>query len=307
VDSQRVAPLAERFRIPGAAEIVSGNGGLTKVVISAPEATGEMYLHGAHVTSWVPPGQAEVLYLSPNSLFQDGRAIRGGVPICFPWFGDKQGDPAAPAHGFVRTKSWELTAIERVGQGIAVTMSAASDEASRKRWPFDFRITCRATFSRELKLELIVTNTGTSGFTFEEALHVYFAVENAESAFVRGLDAVRYLDKTDNRREKMQSDDVHFEAETDRVYLDTEQALQLFDPVGKRRVGIEKQNSRTTVVWNPWVQKSIELKDLGADQWKRFVCVETTNVSPFAVQLPPGESHTMAAVISVRSGLEPST
>jgi glucose-6-phosphate 1-epimerase len=299
MNSPSAVALAQRFAIPGKAEIVAGNGGLARVVISAPEASGEMYLHGAHVTSWKPRDEAEVLYLSPNSLFQDGRAIRGGVPICFPWFGDKQGDPSAPAHGFVRTKSWELDGIESVGQGIVVTMSTVSDDTTRRLWPYDFRLVCHATFGHDLKLELIATNTGSSSFEIEEALHAYFAVEDAESAFVRGLDATRYLDKTDNRIEKTQTGDIHLSAETDRIYLDTGGPVQLFDPVRARRVNVEKHNSHTTVVWNPWIQKSTELRDLGGEQWKKFVCVETSNVDPRPVQLRPGESQTMTAVFSV--------
>ncbi len=292
-----VANLDSHFGIAGVAKVVAGNSGLTKVVISAAEATGEMYLHGGHVTSWAPTGSGEVLYLSPNSLFQVGHAIRGGVPVCFPWFGDKADDPSAPAHGFVRTKAWQLQSIELVGKDVAVSMSTENSEDARKWWPHEFRLVCHATFGRELKLELIVTNTGASSFSFEEALHAYFAVGDAESAFVRGLDATKFIDKTDHRTEKMQSGDVHISTETDRVYLATESELQLFDPASQRRINIAKENSRTTVVWNPWSEKSMALKDLGADQWKKFVCIETTNVLPSAVQLGPGQSHTMAAIV----------
>ena len=295
--SPSVAALKERFGIPGVAEILTGNGGLAKVVVSAPEATGEMYLHGAQVTSWISSGRNEALYVSPNSIWQDGRAIRGGVPICFPWFGDKQGDPSAPAHGFVRTKSWELEGIESRGEGIEVTMSTTSDDVTRKWWPFDFRLICRGTFARGLQIDLIVTNSGSSAFWFEEALHAYFAVGDAESALVHGLDATRYIDKTDNRVEKMQSGDIYITAETDRVYLDTTGPVELVDLATSRRIHIWKQSSQTTVVWNPWMEKSIALKDLGPEQWKEFVCIETANVAPLALKLEPGETHTMVVEV----------
>ncbi len=298
--SQTTAALAQRFGIPGKAEVVAGNGGLAKVVISTPEASGEMYLHGAHVTSWKPKDRGEVLYLSPNSLFQDGRAIRGGVPVCFPWFGDKADDPSAPAHGFVRTKEWQLDGIEQDGASVVVSMSTQSDEDTRKWWPFDFRLVSRATFGEQLKLELIVTNTGATPFRFEEALHAYFAVGDTESAMVRGLDATHYLDKTDKFMEKTQSGDVRFAAETDRVYLDTTSELEVVDRAANRSINVEKQNSRTTVVWNPWSEKSAALKDLGAGEWKKFVCIETTNVGASAVKLAAGESQTMAMIARVR-------
>ena len=295
--SSTIADLNRRFGLNGLAEVISGNGGLGKVVVSTSGCFGEMYLHGAHITSWVPKDCGEALYLSPNSLFQGGRAIRGGVPVCFPWFGDKVDDPAAPAHGFVRTKEWQLESIEQLGNDVAVVMSTQSDADTRKWWPHDFSLICRATFGTQLKIELIVTNTGSAPFSFEEALHAYFGVSDANSAFVRGLDATRYLDKTDNFMEKTQSGDVHFSAETDRVYLATEKELTLFDPAGKRRIGVQKENSRTTVVWNPWSEKSGALKDLGADQWTHFVCIETTNIGPFAVPLAPQQSHIMTAVV----------
>ena len=288
-----VSTLQSRWRIPGA-KVVAGNGGLPKIVITTAEVEGEMYLHGGHVTSWSPAGSGEVLYLSPNSLFQDGRAIRGGVPVCFPWFGDKADDNSAPAHGFVRTKAWDLASIEQAGQDVIVTVSTQSDDGTRKWWPHDFLLSCRVSFGTELKIELIVTNTGAAPCTFEEALHAYFAVRDAEAAFVKGLAQADYIDKTDRFTEKRQSGDVHFSAETDRVYLATERDLELVNP-GKRSIRIEKGNSRTTVVWNPWSEKSAALKDLGAGEWRHFVCIETTNVGPFAVKLEPQQSHTMTA------------
>ncbi len=293
MNSQATAALAERFGIPGTAEVTAGNGGLRKVLVTTGGATGEMYLHGGHVTSWKPAGADEVLYLSPNSLFQTGKAIRGGIPVCFPWFGDKADDPTAPAHGFVRASEWQLQSIEPTAKDVVVSMFTQSDDSTRKRWPHDFRLVCRASFGERLKVELIVTNTGPSGFTFEEALHAYFAITDSATAAVRGLDSTRYIDKTDHRIEKTQSGDVQFAAETDRVYLDTTQDLQLFDPAGKSELRVEKRNSRTTVVWNPWSEKSVALKDLGAGEWKKFVCIETTNVGPFAVQLQPGQSHSL--------------
>lgn len=300
-----IADLNRHLGIPRIAEVLAGRDGLPMVAVRSEEANGEVYLHGGHVTSWKPKDSEEALYLSPKSLFQPGHAIRGGIPVCFPWFGDKTDNPTAPAHGFVRTKAWELASIERSGQDVVVSMSTESSDDARKWWPYDFRLLCRASFGRQLKVELIVTNTDAASFTFEEALHAYFAVKDAKAAFVRGLNATFYLDKTDNRREKMQSGDIHFSAETDRVYLDTEHDVELVDPAGKRHLNVRKRNSRTTVLWNPWSEKSTVLKDLGANQWKSFVCIESSNVAPFAIKLEPGESHTMAAVISVAAGLEP--
>ena len=245
-----------RFEIPGIARIVEGNGGLPKVSVSFPEAAGEMYLHGAHVTSWKPAGGEEVLFLSSRARWEDGRAIRGGVPVCFPWFGDKADDPKAPAHGFVRLKTWQLESIARAGSTVTVSMFTESDENTQKWWPAEFRLVHRATFARELSLELEMTNTGRTPLCFEEALHAYHRVGSIEAARVRGLDTVHYLDKTDSDREKVQQGAIVVDSETDRVYLDTTDAIELEDPALHRRTLVSKQNSRTTTVWNPWVRKA---------------------------------------------------
>ncbi len=288
-----------RFEIPGIARIVEGNGGLPKVSVGSPEAAGEMYLHGAHVTSWKPAGGEEVLFLSSRARWEDGRAIRGGVPVCFPWFGDKADDPKAPAHGFVRLKTWQLESIARAGSTVTVSMFTESDENTQKWWPAEFRLVHRATFARELSLELEMTNTGRTPLCFEEALHAYHRVGSIEAARVRGLDTVHYLDKTDSDREKVQQGAIVVDSETDRVYLDTTDAIELEDPALHRRTLVSKQNSRTTTVWNPWVRKAHALSDLGDSEWREFICIETCNAGDFAVALGPGRQYTMKAVVRV--------
>ena len=293
------AELNRRFEIPNIATVVEGNGGLQKVCVNCPKAAGEIYLHGAHVTSWTPAGGREALFLSSQSRWESGRAIRGGVPICFPWFGDKTDDPTAPAHGFVRTKAWELESIVKAGDGVTVIMSTESGKDTKRWWAAEFRLVYRATFASELKLELAVTNTGETAVRFEEALHSYHRVGNALEARVAGLDSIQYIDKADLNQEMSQHGDVVIAAETDRVYLNTGDEVDVQDSVLCRRTRVAKENSLTTVVWNPWVQKAHSLSDLGDDEWKQMICIETSNVSHFAVDLAPGREHTMKAFVRV--------
>ena len=294
------APGTSRSRTKDqGASVVTGNGGLEKVSVDSANASGEMYLHGAHVTSWKPRGREEVLFLSSGTRWEDGRAIRGGVPICFPWFGDKAGDSKAPAHGFVRTKEWQLESIVRVEDGVQVSMFTESDQETKRWWPADFHLAYRVTFGSELTLELEATNTGKASLRFEEALHAYHKVGNVLNARVGGLNAVEYIDKTDSNRKKIQGGPIAVVSETDRVYLNTQCAIELDDPVLHRRTHVEKQNSRTTVVWNPWMQKAHSLPDLADNEWIEMVCIETSNVADFAVELAPGLQHTMKAVVRV--------
>ena len=294
-----IAQSDHRFEIPGTAQVVEGNGGLPKVRITSPEVGGEMYLYGAHVTSWKPVGGEEVLFLSSQSRWEHGHAIRGGVPVCFPWFGDKADDPKAPAHGFVRTKAWQLESIAQVGAAVTVSMFTESNEDTKRWWPAEFRMVHRATFGSELSLELVVTNTGRTSLRFEEALHAYHRVGNITDGRLRGLDKVHYLDKTDSNRKKIQHGEIVIVSETDRVYLNTRDTIELEDPVLYRRIRVTKENSLTTVVWNPWVQKAHSLADLADDEWTQMICIESSNVSDFAVDLAPGQQHKMKAIVRV--------
>jgi glucose-6-phosphate 1-epimerase len=299
-----IAELNRKFGIPGVAEVVAGNGELPKVHITSAVAVGDIYLHGAHVTSWYPRGLDEVLFLSSASKWVDGKAIRGGVPISFPWFADKADDPKAPAHGFVRTKSWSLDSIVAKADEVTVTMSTANDESTKAWWPGDFRANYRASFGTTLKLELEIQNTGATTFTFQEALHSYFKVGDVRSARVRGLNNIDYLDKTDHYREKIQQGDVEITSETDRVYLDTQAQVNLLDPVLHRYIRIAKEGSGTTVIWNPWLEKGSAMSDLGPDEWIKMLCIETSNVLTFAVELAAGGTHHMCSVITTISNAE---
>src|SRR5438132_9324519 len=286
-----IATRYREFEIPGSAQGVEGNGGFPKVRITTPDVIGEIYLHRAHITSWKPDGKEEVLFLSSQSRWEHGHAIRGGVPICFPWFGGKTDDPEAAAPGFVGTNAWHLESIAQVGDAVTVTMFTESDEGTKRWWPAEFRLVHRATFGSELSLELVVTNTGGTSLRFEEALHAYHRVGNIEKTRVRGLDTVHYFDKTDSNRKKMQHGEIVIVSETDRVYLDTRDPIELEDPVLRRRTRVTKDNSRTTVVWNPWVQKAHSLSDFADDEWVQMICIESSNVSDFAVDLAPGQRH----------------
>jgi glucose-6-phosphate 1-epimerase len=289
--------LDRRHGIAGVAHLVEGQGGLTQVRVTTAAATGEIYLHGAHVTSWRPAGHPDALFVSAASRWEPGRGIRGGIPVCFPWFANKAGDPQAPSHGFVRTRSWTLDSIAHTGADVVVNLSIESDAQTRELWPFDFRLVLRATFGAMLHVELTATNTGDAPLNFEEALHTYYAIGDAASVRISGLDGGRYRDKVDGGRERVQQGDITIDGETDRVYLDTTAAVEIHDPALQRRLHISKSGSRSTVVWNPWIERARALADL-QDDWRRMVCVETANVAPSDVVLQPGGSHRLALTVS---------
>lgn len=275
-----------------------GMGGLTCVRVASPEARGEMYLHGGHVMSWAPAGGEDVLFVSRQARWEPGRAIRGGVPVCFPWFGAHRSRSDAPSHGFARTREWRLDGIEETASGVVVTMCLESDDETRRSWPHEFRLVHRVTFGRALTMELVTTNTGDVPFHFEEALHTYFRVAAIDRVRIHGLDDLRYLDTLTNPpATRTESGVITFEGETDRIYLAPMAPIAIEDD--GRRVTLQTVGAGAAVVWNPWIAKARALADLGDDEWTGFVCVETCNVEPRGVDLAAGETHVMSVTAVV--------
>lgn len=298
--SSHIEALNRRFGKEGLSEIVPGNGGLPVLRITSPAGSAEIYLQGAHVTSWRPAGQEEVLFVSEQSDWAPGKAIRGGIPICFPWFGPKADDPSAPNHGFARLRDWRLDSLTSLEDGgVTAVFVLESDAASRTLWPHQFCTAYRITIGKTLRLELSVINTGTEPLRCEEALHTYFRIGAVKEVSVEGLDQTNYLDKNDKFRQKHQDGDLRFTGPVDHVYLQTTGPVEVIDRALHRKLRTEKLHSDTTVVWNPWEQGAAALSDFGDEEWHSMVCVEGSNVMNSAVLLAPGEEHMLRVTLSV--------
>jgi glucose-6-phosphate 1-epimerase len=287
--------------LPSGATLQAGRGGLPCLAIDTPACTGEIHLHGAHVTAWRPRGSEPVIWMSRHSAFETGRPIRGGIPVCFPWFGPHPSDPSRPPHGFARLSTWTLDRVERrTGDVVAVTMSLRAGTDDPRVWPHRCTLALEAAFGRQLVVALSVRNDGDSPCTFQEALHTYFAVRDVRQAAIQGLAGTTYVDKVrGGERFRQDAAPIGFGGETDRVYLDTESAVAIVDAALGRRIVVEKQGSRTTVVWNPWIAKAKAMPDFGDEEWPAMVCVETANALDNALTLAPGDTHRLQASIRV--------
>jgi glucose-6-phosphate 1-epimerase len=304
----RVHPVAldARFGVPGIIAFEPGSGGLTRAVVTTAAATAHVYLHGAHVAHFQPASSAPALFLSPRSAFAPGRAIRGGVPVIFPWFGPNPDDPRAPDHGFARTAEWAVESVEVEGEIATLALALEASEATRAVWPHAFRLRYRISIGTALDLAVTVENRSPAVFSFQEALHTYLHVGDVEEASVRGLEDTTYIDKADNMARKAHGrEPVRLRGLTDRVYLDTEHACEVDDPVLGRRLSIAKRGSRTTVIWNPGRDVARGMADLGAEAWRSMLCVETANAADNTVRLGPGQRHEMAARLTVASADSP--
>ncbi|MBA3710118.1 MAG: D-hexose-6-phosphate mutarotase [Planctomycetes bacterium] len=282
-------------------ETVPGAGGLPRIAVSNPLATADIYLHGAQVASWRPAGQRDVLWMSPRSHFTPGKAIRGGVPICWPWFSAHPTDPALPSHGFARLRDWRVERAEAQADGSSVIeLSLESDAASLAMWPHSFRATYRVVIGARLEMTLAVENRSGQEAVLSEALHSYFAVGDVRRCTVTGLQGRSYRDRSTGPTPAIQGQSaLAFAGETDRVYLATTDTCTIEDPVHRRRITIAKSGSESTVVWNPWTDRARELTDLGEDAWPGMLCVETANAGEHSVRVPAGGRHEMSATFSV--------
>ena len=296
--SHAPAMLNKQFPISGL-HFEAGNGGLTRAVINTPAATGEIYLHGAHVTAWQPADQSPVLWMSGCSNFESGKPIRGGVPVCFPWFGPHPSDPTAPAHGHARVLEWEIVAAREMSSGgIELTLEKHIE-------PFLAKFTIEFGTHLRMNFSTVLTSAATGSQSFESALHTYFSVGDVRSISIAGLEASSYIDKMNHATRKPATGlPVTFSGETDRVYSDPGPCCVLSDSMLKRTIKIRKSGSRSTVVWNPWIDKSVRMPDFGDHEWPGMVCFETGNVGLDAVVLAPGESHSITATIEVDQWLE---
>lgn len=279
--------------IPGRITLKTGIGGLRFLELRCRGSEAHVYLHGAHVLHYQPAGHTPVLWHSQKSFFEANKPIRGGVPVCWPWFGAHPSDASRPAHGFARLREWE-----------PVTSSAPAEEATSVtlQLPTSPDVQALATLTVILKETLTITlktvNTGAEDLPLSEALHSYFAVSDVRNISLTGLDGQRYIDTVPAGHPVLtQSGPVTFTSETDRLYVDTQHACTIFDPGLKRRILICKENSHATVVWNPWIEKAARMVDFGDHEYPEMVCVETANCGPNTLRIPPGDTHTLTACI----------
>ena len=304
--SMTAATLNESFAVPGVLHFEEA-GPLQRAQITLPSCSATVYLHGAHLTHWQPAGQAPVLFLSPDSEFAPGKPIRGGVPICFPWFGPRGGGQPGPSHGFARIQDWTVAnAALLPGEEptLHLTFTLGPTELSRSLGFDHFRVAFELIFGadagRTATLRLSVANLAPEPLVFEEALHTYFAVADVRNTQIAGLSDAPYLDKTDGGRQKTTpAGELVLTGTTDRVFPEHPGPVRIHDRGNQRTLTNTKQNSATTVLWNPWAEVSATFSDLPNDSWPGFVCVESGNTGADKVELASNQAYTLEATFSV--------
>ena len=269
-------------------------------------------LQGAQLLEYRPRGDKPVLWLSDRASYQRGHSVRGGVPVCWPWFGAFERNPAnvramtadnsapPPAHGLVRSCDWTLHSLRDSDDCTEVTLQLRSDTLQPSLWPQTALLQLTIGVGATLTMALTTHNLGDTPLALTQALHTYLAVSAIEQVRLSGFETARYIDTLDDWREKTQRTAITFNGETDRIYLDVPHAVQLHDDGWQRTITLRASGSSSAVVWNPWIEKSQRLSQFRADAWRDMVCIETANVLSNAIELAPQTSHTLALEIDSR-------
>jgi glucose-6-phosphate 1-epimerase len=291
--------LNQNFGIEGEVAFREDDRGALVSEIRNASGSGAIAIQGAQVLSWTPAGQAPVVWLSPAARFAPGKSLRGGAPVCWPWFGPHPEDRDKPAHGFARNRDWDVREVNSLTQGTRVVMAFAPNDAERVMWPYDAELILAVTLGERLRFDLTTRNLGSEAITITQAIHTYFQVGDIGAVRVEGLDGCEYIDKTSSDARIRQAGPILIDREVNRIYLDCPGDAVIFDESLGRRIRVTKQDSTSYVVWNPWAETGAKFGDMGEDGYRHMLCVETTNAATDAVTMAPGEIYTLTTEYAI--------
>lgn len=274
-------------------------GQLEALEVHNPRFSATLFLQGAHLAHYAPAGAPNWLWLSPEARFEPGRAIRGGIPVCWPWFGDPGRNPpevrkrvsTTTAHGFARTALWQLESVEESAHQVVITLSLDCKDDFRELWDGQARARISFRFSAiDCQVALATTNTGNDPLAYTQALHTYLPTADISRTRISGLEGATYLDTLNDWRPRVQEGPVEFPGETDRIY-ESGAPLTIATPAGAML--LTASGSDSTVVWNPGPDKARRLSDFPDAAWKEMLCVETANAGNDYQVLNAGQSRTL--------------
>jgi glucose-6-phosphate 1-epimerase len=290
-----------RYEIDGELQFIEIEHGFVYAEINNARAHATVSTYSGQLLSYRPKDrQEDLLFVSDKAYYEAGKAIKGGIPVCWPWFGPDPENRGRPAHGFVRNRQWQVSGSESLADGSTkIILSITDNEATRALWPHPFRLDIEITVGDTLRVELVTHNTGNDSITISQALHSYFRVGDITRVSVLGLDGINYLDKANDSTHKTQAGPLTISAEVDRIYTDTTGELTIDDASLERKIAITSSGCSTTVVWNPWVEIAVSMADLDDDDYLQMLCVETANAGPETVTITAGDCYRLTAEYSI--------
>ncbi len=297
----KIDHLNAEFGVDGQVRFVEGKGGLVMIEVENAHAKAVISTYSAQVLSFRPTAEPEdLLFVSEQAYYQPGKAIKGGIPVCWPWFGPDPSGQGGPGHGFVRARQWQVAGVLSQHDGTTyIRLESEDDEETRKLWPHRFTLELEIQIGRSLLVTLVTRNKTDQPLNITQGLHTYFKVGDIAKTRVQGLDGCTFLDKVADGVRKQQQGPVVIDGEVDRIYLGVERELVIEDDQLERRIRIEGTHSRSAVVWNPWREKAAAMGDFGDTEYQRMLCVETTNADEDQVQVPADGEYRLSAEYSI--------
>ncbi len=273
--------------------------GLPILKIQSPKCEAAISLHGGHLIQFKPNGHQDVIWLSNKAIFSEEKAIRGGVPVCWPWFGPV----SSPSHGFARISSWQVLDHEENEQAVTLRLKLSASKETRALWPHDFSAILTFTMGETLRIDLEMINTGESPWQWSGALHTYFNIAEATETWITGAGA-SYIDSLKNDRPCETSEALIINQSIDRIYTAPDETIAIHDQGNQRIIQVRNQGHNSAVIWNPWKELSRSMGDMSDDGYETMVCVEATRYAKDLASgslLMPGEKQSLSTEISLTS------
>lgn len=295
-----IQELNEKFTLPGSLMFNQQKNDLIFIHISNQYADAKISLYGAQVISFKPKDEHDILWVSPMSKYEVGKAIRGGIPVCFPWFGPHKSDPARPQHGLARLINWQVTETASLSNGeTLVRLELHSSPQTKVYWPYDFSAAMTFTVGKTLTVTLKITNTSRIQFDYSCALHSYYNLSAIEDISIEGLHGARFHKNNEPGDFIQDTTKLKINQIEDRNYYNTEATCIIKDLKFKRKISVAKAGSKVTTVWNPGAVNCARMEDMPNEAYRRFICIEAVNSFDNTICLTPGESHETSAIIGL--------
>jgi len=298
----KIETLNKDFAIEGSVSFETGVGGLPFLTINNQYCAASISLYGAQIVSYIPNKQQDVLWVSSKSLFEEGKAIRGGIPICFPWFGPHTTDKTKPQHGFARIITWQVDKVEQLQHGATnIVLSIQQTESTLALWPYAFKAVANFIIGNTLEVIFSVTNMDAKQFAYSDALHTYFNISDITNIQLEGFDNATFYEAFGNELIQQEKCKLNIGIENNRRYVNHYATAVINDAEFNRSITAKKAGSKVTVVWNPGPETTLKISDMEPEGYRTFICAEPANAYQDIdmIELEPGESFSLSTIISV--------